>query len=247
MTAIMTVATDGWVVTKRNLTKIKRVPDLVVFSTIQPIMFVLLFAYVFGGAISVPGVNYIDFLMAGIFTQTVTFGSTNTGIGLAEDLSKGIIDRFRSLPMSRSAVVFGRTASDVIYNVLSLVVMASAGVLVGWRFHNGFTDALLGFGLLLLFAYAISWIMAYVGLLVPSATTVRPTMMGRIPARSATELAPRMSSSAPTPRTTRPTISSRIAVKIGAWAGCVLAEARKARHVPDSVTSATSRIRPGVR
>jgi ABC-2 type transport system permease protein len=109
--------------------------------------------------------------------MTLTFGATFTGAGLADDMQKGLIDRFRSLPMSRSAVVFGRTASDVIYNALSLLVMALAGVVVGWRIHNGIVDALLGFGLLLLFAYAFSWIMAYMGLVVPAprwSTTRRP-------------------------------------------------------------------------
>src|SRR6266545_3105694 len=105
MSSLGMAATDGWVVTKRNLTKIKRVPDLLIFSTIQPIMFVLLFAYVFGSAIDVPGVSYREFLMAGVFTQTVAFGSAFTSIGLAEDLQKGVIDRFRSLPMSRAAVL----------------------------------------------------------------------------------------------------------------------------------------------
>jgi len=105
MTALTLAFTDGWVVTKRNLIKIKRIPDLLIFSTIQPIMFVVLFAYVFGGAIAIPGVNYKEYLMAGIFTQTVMFGAGITAIGLADDMQKGIIDRFRSLPMSRSAVL----------------------------------------------------------------------------------------------------------------------------------------------
>jgi ABC transporter DrrB family efflux protein len=132
-------------------------------------MFVLLFAYVFGGAITVAGGHgYREFLMGGIFAQTIVFGATFTGAGLAEDMSKGIIDRFRSLPMSRAAVVVGRTASDVIYNALTLVVMSLTGLLVGWGIHNGWLNALAGFGLLLLFGYSISWIMAYVGLLVPS-------------------------------------------------------------------------------
>jgi ABC-2 type transport system permease protein len=131
-------------------------------------MFVLLFAYVFGGSIDIPGGSYREFLIAGIFAQTVVFGATFTGAGLAEDMQKGIIDRFRSLPMSRSAVVVGRTASDVIYNAASLLIMALSGLIVGWRIHNGMIDALVAFGLLLLFAYAISWIMALVGLMVPS-------------------------------------------------------------------------------
>ena len=157
---------DGMTIAKRNLIKIKRVPDLLVFTTLSPIMFVLLFAYVFGSAINVPGVGYKEFLIAGIFVQTVVFGSTFTGYSLAEDLQNGIIDRFRSLPMAPSAVLFGRTLSDVVNNVISLVVMTLTGLVVGWRIHSSFADAVLGFVLILLFAYAISWVMALVGLLV---------------------------------------------------------------------------------
>ncbi len=163
---------DGSVVAKRNVIKIIRVPEVLVFVLISPIMFVLLFAFVFGGSIDVPGGSYKEFLIGGIFAQTVIFGATFTGAGLAEDMQKGIINRFRSLPMSQSAVVFGRTASDVIYNVLSLVIMALTGLVVGWRIHNGFMSALVGFGLLLLFAYAFSWIMALVGLSVPSVEVI---------------------------------------------------------------------------
>jgi ABC-2 type transport system permease protein len=163
---------DGAVVAKRNLIKIKRVPDLLVFTTLSPIMFVLLFAYVFGSAIDIPGVNYREFLMAGIFTQTVVFGATITGAGLAEDMQKGIIDRFRSLPMSRSAVLVGRTASDIVNNVIVVTVMSATGLLVGWRIRSSLLEALGGFLLLLLFAYAISWVMAYVGLLVPTPEVV---------------------------------------------------------------------------
>ncbi len=159
---------DGWVLTKRNLIKIKRVPDLLIFTTIQPIMFVLLFAYVFGGAIRIPGVNYKEYLMAGIFTQTVTFGSSITAIGLADDLSKGIVDRFRSLPMSRAAVLIGRTTSDLLNNVLVVVVMGLCGLLVGWRIHTGPLHGFAGFGLLFLFGYAMSWISAVIGLTVRS-------------------------------------------------------------------------------
>ncbi|MEQ6902169.1 ABC transporter permease [Nocardioides sp. YIM 152588] len=164
---------DGWVVAQRNLIKIKRVPEILVFVLISPIMFVLLFAYVFGGAINPGGaVNYKEWLIAGIFAQTVVFGATFTGAGLAEDMQKGIIDRFRSLPMSHSAVLVGRTTSDVVYNVLSLAIMALTGLLVGWRIREGAMHALIGFALLLLFAYAISWVMAYVGLLVPSVDVI---------------------------------------------------------------------------
>jgi ABC transporter DrrB family efflux protein len=157
---------DGVVVAKRNLIKVKRVPDLLVFSTLSPIMFVLLFAYVFGSAIPVPGLNYREFLMAGIFAQTVVFGSTITGASLAEDLQKGIIDRFRSLPMSRSAVLVGRTAADLANNVIVLIVMSLTGLVVGWRIHTSALEALAAYALLLLFAYAMSWVMAVVGLAV---------------------------------------------------------------------------------
>jgi ABC-2 type transport system permease protein len=164
---------DGHVVAKRNVIKIKRVPEVLVWVLMSPIMFVLLFAYVFGGAITPPdGVNYREFLIGGIFVQTVVFGATFTGAGLAEDMSKGIIDRFRSLPMSRSAVLVGRTASDVIYNVLSIAIMSLTGLVVGWRIRGSFVDAIAAYGLLLLFAYAFSWVMAYVGLLVPSVEVI---------------------------------------------------------------------------
>jgi ABC-2 type transport system permease protein len=172
VTAVTQALADGAVVAKRNLVKIRRVPEVLVFVLISPIMFVLLFAYVFGGAIEVPGVSYREFLMAGIFAQTVVFGATFTGAGLAEDIQKGIIDRFRSLPMARSAVLVGRTASDIVYNLLSLAVMATTGLLVGWRIRSSLLDALAGFLLLLLFAYAISWVMAFVGLVVPSPEVV---------------------------------------------------------------------------
>jgi ABC-2 type transport system permease protein len=166
MSALLEAAGDAAVITKRNLIKIKRVPDLLVFTTLSPIMFVLLFAYVFGSAIDVPGVGYKEFLIAGIFAQTVVFGSTFTGYSLAEDLQKGVIDRFRSLPMAPSAVLFGRTASDVLNNVISLIVMALTGLLVGWRITTSVLEGLAGFALILLFAYAISWVMALVGLVV---------------------------------------------------------------------------------
>src|SRR6266550_3450588 len=168
MTMVTLAAVDGWVVAKRNLTKIKRIPDLLIFSTIQPIMFVLLFAYVFGGAIKITGVNYREYLMAGIFTQTVAFGAGITAIGLAEDLQKGVIDRFRSLPMSRAAVLIGRTTSDLINNVLVVIVMSLCGLLVGWRIHTDPLRGLAGFALLFGFGYAMSWISATIGLSVKS-------------------------------------------------------------------------------
>ncbi|MFF7938297.1 ABC transporter permease [Nocardia gamkensis] len=162
------VVSDSVTIAKRNVIKIKRVPDVLIFSTLSPIMFVLLFAYVFGAAIDVPGLSggYREFLIAGIFAQTVVFGATFTGAGLAEDMQKGIIDRFRSLPMASSAVLVGRTISDVVINVVSLTVMSLTGLVVGWRIRGSFLDAVLAYILLLLFAYAVSWIMAVVGLLV---------------------------------------------------------------------------------
>ncbi|MEO6704033.1 MAG: ABC transporter permease [Jatrophihabitantaceae bacterium] len=163
---------DGAIVAKRNLIKIKRVPDLLVFSTISPIMFILLFAYVFGSAIKAPGVNYREFLIPGIFAQTVIFGATLTGAGMADDIQKGIIDRFRSLPMSRSAVLIGRTGSDVANNALIIVVMSVTGLIIGWRIRSSVGEAIGGFLLLLVFAYAVSWIMAWVGLIVPSVEVV---------------------------------------------------------------------------
>jgi ABC-2 type transport system permease protein len=164
MTAVVGALHDGWIVTKRNLIKIKRIPDLLIFTTIQPIMFVLLFAYVFGGEIEIPGVDYKEYLMAGIFAQTVVFGSTITGVGLADDLQKGIIERFRSLPMSRAAVLLGRTTSDMLNNVLVLVIMALCGLLVGWSIDTDPFRGLLGFVLLLLLGYSMSWISALIGL-----------------------------------------------------------------------------------
>ncbi len=167
------VLTDGWVVTQRNLIKIKRVPEVLIWVLMSPIMFVLLFGFVFGGAVDAGSdLSYREFLLAGIFAQTVVFGATFSGASLAEDMTKGIIDRFKSLPMSRSAVLIGRTAADIVYNVLSLIVMALTGLAVGWRAHEGVLPMVGGFGLLLLFGYAISWVMAYVGLIVPSVDVV---------------------------------------------------------------------------
>jgi len=172
MSQVLTALADGAVVAKRNIIKIKRVPEILVFVLISPIMFVLLFAFVFGGAIDVAGGSYREFLIAGILAQTVIFGATFTGAGLADDIQKGIIDRFRSLPMSRSAVLVGRTASDIIYNALSITIMSLTGLLVGWGIRTSVGEAALGFGLLLLISYAFSWVMAYVGLLVPSVEVI---------------------------------------------------------------------------
>ncbi|MEJ5946270.1 ABC transporter permease [Pseudokineococcus basanitobsidens] len=165
---------DGWTVARRNLIRIKRVPDLLVGSIVSPIMFVLLFAYVFGGAIALPGadgggadpVAYRTYLIAGIFAQTVIFGATITGSSMAQDLKSGIIDRFRSLPMAPSAVLVGRTTADVVNNLLTVVIMTLTGLVVGWRITTSVGEALLGYVLLLFFAYCVSWIMAFLGLLV---------------------------------------------------------------------------------
>ncbi len=156
--------TDGWTTTKRNLIKIKRVPDILVFTLLQPIMFVLLFSYVFGSSIAVPGVDYTSFLMAGIFAQTVVFGSTYSGSAMAQDLKDGIIDRFRTLPMSPSAVLIGRTNGDLLINTISMIVMMVTGAIVGWRITSSPLEALAAIALLLLFAYAFSWLMAFIGM-----------------------------------------------------------------------------------
>ncbi len=158
------LASDAFVMTRRNLLKYTRVPTLLVFSTIQPVMFVLLFVYVFGGAINVPGVNYTNFLMAGIFAQTAVFGSTQTGVGLAEDMNKGLVDRFRSLPMSRSAVLVGRTLSDGARNAFVVVLMTVVGYIVGFRFQAGPINALGALLLAVAFGFAFSWISAAIGL-----------------------------------------------------------------------------------
>lgn len=159
---------DGWVTTKRNLLKIRRVPDILVFTLIQPIMFVLLFTYVYGGVIDIPGSSYVEFLMAGIFAQTVVFGSTYSGSAMAQDLKDGIIDRFRTLPMSPAAVLIGRTNGDMLINASSMVVMMLTGFIVGWRVRSSFLEAVLAVVLLLLFAYSFSWVMAFIGMSVRS-------------------------------------------------------------------------------
>ena len=158
------VVSDAAAMTRRNLLRYVRIPTLLLFSTIQPVMFVLLFRYVFGGSIRVPGVNYVDFLMPGIFVQTVVFGASQTGVGLAEDLSKGMIDRFRSLPMARSAVLAGRTMSDTVRNLFVILLMVGVGTLVGFRFHAGVVPALAAVALAVAFGLAFSWISAFIGL-----------------------------------------------------------------------------------
>jgi ABC transporter DrrB family efflux protein len=160
---------DGWVITQRNLIKIKRVPEVLIWVLMSPIMFVLLFAFVFGGAIDAgKGLNYREFLLAGIFAQTVVFGATFSGASLAEDMTKGIIDRFRSLPMARSAVLSGRTFADILYNIGILIVLMASGLVVGWRVNNGIGDFIAAVALLLFFTYAMAWIGVFLGLVVPT-------------------------------------------------------------------------------
>ncbi len=159
---------DGLLVGWRNLKRIPRIPELAIFAILQSIMFVLLFAFVFGGAIPIAGGgDYKDFLMPGIFAQTIVFAAATTAIGMADDVNKGIIDRFRSLPMARSAVLTGRTFSDVVYNAGILVVLIVTGFLIGWRVDD--LGALVaGFALLLLFAYSMAWVGVWLGLNVPT-------------------------------------------------------------------------------
>jgi ABC transporter DrrB family efflux protein len=165
MSALAATWSDTVVLARRNLKRIPRQPDLLVAYTIQPIMFTLLFVYVFGGAISTPGFDYVDFLMPGIIVQSIAFGGFVTALGLSEDVSKGLIDRFRSLPMSRAAVLLGRTTSDIPLNCLSLVVLFSVGFLAGFNFNDTTAgQVVLGIVLLLLMGYAFSWVFALVGL-----------------------------------------------------------------------------------
>jgi ABC transporter DrrB family efflux protein len=155
---------DTLVLARRALMRILRAPDLLLSFTVQPIMFVLLFVYVFGGAIKTPGFDYVDFLMPGIIVQTMAFGGFVTALGLSEDLKKGLVDRFRSLPMSRGAVLAGRTLADILTNSISIAVMLIVGVIAGFSFDAPLAHILLGIVLLLLFGYAFSWVFAFVGL-----------------------------------------------------------------------------------
>jgi len=155
---------DTLVLAKRNFLRIARAPDLLLAFTVQPIMFVLLFAYVFGGAIETGGQSYINFLIPGILVQTMAFGGFVTAMGIAEDLRKGLVDRFRSLPMSRSAVLAGRTLSDIVTNAISITVMLVVGVIIGFSFESPFLHVVAGILLLLLFGYAFSWVFAFIGL-----------------------------------------------------------------------------------
>jgi ABC transporter DrrB family efflux protein len=165
MSALAMAASDTYVLARRNLMRIPRQPDLLIAYTIQPVMFVLLFVFVFGGAIVTPGFDYVDFLMPGIIVQSIAFGGFVTALGLSEDVQKGLIDRFRSLPMSRAAVLLGRTTSDIPLNCLSLVVLLSVGFLAGFNFQDTTAGQVaLGIVLLLCLGYAFSWIFALVGL-----------------------------------------------------------------------------------
>lgn len=160
---------DGLIVTWRNLRRIPRIPELAIFAILQSIMFVLLFAFVFGGAIPLPdGGSYKEFLMPGIFVQTLTFAAMTTALAMVDDLNKGLLDRFRSLPMARSAVLFGRTMSDVVYNGGILVVLMVTGLFVEWSVRSGLLEFFAGVGLMLLFTFAMSWIGVYIGLSVPT-------------------------------------------------------------------------------
>lgn len=171
--SIRRIFSDSVVMTKRNLLKYRRVPTLLVFSTIQPVMFVLLFTYVFGGAINLPGINYVNFLLPGIFVQTAVFGSTQTGVGLAEDMKKGMIDRYRSLPMSRSAVLIGRTLSDGTRNLFVVWLMTIVGYAVGFRFEAGVAKAALAITIAVVFGFAFSWISAAIGMAVKDVETAQ--------------------------------------------------------------------------
>jgi ABC-2 type transport system permease protein len=167
MTLAMTL-NDGWTITRRNLFRMSRNPEVVIWSTIQPIMFIVLFVYVFGSIPTPGGIPYEEYVMAGIFVQTVMFNSALTGVGLAEDIQKGIIDRFRALPMARSAVLTGRTTGDLVNGLLQLTVMVIVGLAVGWRTHASPVSVAAGLLLVLLIAYVFSWISAAVGLSVKS-------------------------------------------------------------------------------
>ena len=164
MTELRYGISDTQVLAKRSLLRIRRQPDLLVGFTVQPILFVLLFVYVFGGAIQTPGFDYVDFLMPGIIVQSICFGGFVTALGLADDLKKGLMDRFRSLPMTRSALLTGRTLGDVATNAFQLVVMFAVGLLIGFNFSGSVGEVIAGIALVLLIGYAFSWVFAFIGL-----------------------------------------------------------------------------------
>ena len=165
---------DSWALTKRNLRTTLRQPQLLVFATIQPVIFILLFRYVFGGAITAPGsIDYVNYLLTGIFVQTITFAAIQTGIGLSEDLSKGIVDRFKSMPLARGAVLAGRTGADLLRNIVVILVMIAVGYAVGFEFTNGPAGAALAVLLLLTWGFVFSWVGAFLGLTLSSPETVQ--------------------------------------------------------------------------
>jgi ABC-2 type transport system permease protein/oleandomycin transport system permease protein len=162
------LVSDTLVMAERNLIRLPRAPDMLAGFTVQPVMFVLLFAFVFGGAITTPGYDYVDFLIPGIIVQNIAFGGFATALGLAEDMTKGLVDRFRSLPTARASVLAGRTVADIATNLLSILVLVTTGVIIGFGFETSVPEVLAGVGLLLLFGYAFSWIFAVIGLSVSS-------------------------------------------------------------------------------
>lgn len=167
--AASTPVRDGLIIAWRNLKRIPRIPELAVFAVMQSIMFVLLFAYVFGGAIPLPGGgSYKEFLLPGIFAQTIAFAAITTAVGICDDINKGIMDRFRSLPMARSAVLSGRALADAVYQTFILFVLMLSGLVVGWTVHTGPLELLAGIGLLILFTFAMSWIGIWLGTMVPT-------------------------------------------------------------------------------
>jgi ABC-2 type transport system permease protein/oleandomycin transport system permease protein len=214
------LVTDTLIIAERNLVRLPRAPDLLLAFTVQPIMFVLLFRYVFGGAIRTPGFSYVDYLIPGIIVQNIAFGGFVTAIGLNEDVHKGLIDRFRSLPMARSAVLAGRTLSDIVTNALSMAVLIITGLIIGFSFHTSVLHAIAGAGLLLLFGYAFSWFFALVGLIARS--TEAANSVGSSPSSRSPSSPPRSSRCrrcrrrcAHSPRSTRSRSSSTRCARCG--------------------------------
>jgi ABC transporter DrrB family efflux protein len=168
---------DGWTVARRNLTHVRHMPEKLMDVTVQPVLFVLLFTYVFGSAIEVPGSgSYKEFLMAGIFAQTLTFTCAGTAISMADDMSKGVVDRFRSLPIARSAVLVGRTSADLVTGLIGLAFLVGTALVVGWRVHEGLPRALAGLAILMLFGFAMNWLGTLVGLIVRDPESAQQVM-----------------------------------------------------------------------
>jgi ABC-2 type transport system permease protein len=163
---------DGLAVARRNLVHVRQIPEKLIDVTLQPLLFVLLFAYVFGESIAIPGTDYRSYVVVGIFVQTLTFAAGGTGGSMADDMQSGIVDRFRALPMARSAVLVGRTLADLASSVIGLVVLSLSGLIVGWGIHSSPGEAIAGYALLLGFAFAMSWVGTVIGLLVRSADAV---------------------------------------------------------------------------